>query len=164
MIALLVAQMHDCNLSARNTYHRLGQSIPKANNLREISLYQEHDAAQRSYLRAVTEMCIGVKGDASVVVVESKGWEAEARQHSVRSSLIPFRQLRSFSQRGKLNAEIRILARTRSTGTLFVALDVVGTTRLFARTDNHRFGEAGIVIAGQLNRDSSIRLRTKNPP
>ena len=130
----------------------------------EISLYQEHDAAQRSYLRAVTEMCVGGKSDASEGVVESKRWKAEARQPSVRSSIIPFRQLCSLRQRRKLNAESRILAGTRSTGTLFVALEVLGTTRLFARTDNHRCGEAGIVIAGQLNRDSSARLGAQNPP
>ena len=164
MYVLLVDQRHDCEVSARNAYHRLGQLIPKADSLWEIPLYQKDNAAQRSYLRAVTEMCVGVKGDASVVVVESKRWKAEARQPSVRSSIIPFRQLPSFRQRRKLNAEIRILAGTRSTDTLFVALDVLGTPRLFARTGNHRCGEAGIVIAGQLNRDSSTRLGAQNPP
>jgi len=131
--------------------------------LREISLYQNDNAAQRSYLRAVIEMCFGVKGDASVVVIESKGWKAQARQPSVRSSIIPFRQLRSFRQRREFNAESRILAGTRSTGTLFVAFDVLGTTRLFARTGKHRCDEAGIVIAGQLNRDSSTKLGAQNP-
>ncbi len=132
--------------------------------MREISLYQEDNAAQQSYLRAVNEMWAGVKGDASVVVIESKRWKAEARQPCVRSSIIPFRHLRSLRQRRKLNAESRILAGTRSTGTLFVALDVLRTTRLFTRTDNHWCTEARIVIAGQLNRDSSIRLGAQNPP
>ncbi len=132
--------------------------------MREISLYQEDNAAQQSYLRAVTEMWVGVKCDASVVVVESKRWKAEARQPCVRLSIIPFRQLRSLVQRRRLNAERNILARTRSAGTLFVAFDVLGTTRLLTRTDNHRCGEARFVIAGQLNRDSSIRLGAKNPP
>ena len=132
--------------------------------MREISLYQEDNAAQQSYLRAVTEMWVGVKCDASVVVVESKRWKAEARQPCVRSSIIPFRQFGSLRQRRKLNADSRILAGTRSTGTLFVAFDVLCTIPLSARTDNHRCSEARIVIAGQLNRDSSIRLGAKNPP
>ena len=118
--------------------------------------------AQRSYSHAVIEMRVGVRGNVVVAMPEVRSVGASQRRASRSNTGID--KLGPLLQWRKYNAERCVVAGARSADAVFVAFKMLRTTRLIAGTNDHRCGQARIMIAHELNGDPSVGLSTKNQP